>query len=160
MKIYTDKEEYEKALVYWSNCCGDLHHNGEWIEEKDLPPVLQEVYDRLWEEGNGSYSYLAEYNGKPGIALVNEYHEYTEEGARGEIYNYQMAVRNGKRLEAQDYPVEVFIGREMGFPGITPFGIEGEDNATELVAFMAADIATEDYRKVADWLLNNAYKVA
>lgn len=160
MKIFTDKNEYNEKLTYWSNACGDLHHDGKWIEEKDLPPVLQDVYKRLWEEGNGSYCYLAEYDGELGIALINEYHEYTELGEVGEKCNYQMAVRNGKRLEAENLPVEVFIGKEMGFPGETPIDVIGEDNATELVAFMRADVSTEDYRKVADWLLENAYKAA
>ncbi len=158
MKVYTDRKEYEKDLSYWSNACGDLHHDGKWIDEADLPDVLKDAYNRLWTEGNGSYNYLCEYQGKLGIAMINEYHEFTEEGEIGEKNNYEQAVKAAQELEKTDFPIEsIFIGKEMGFPGTTPDGTDG-DYATELVVFMNPEkISKEQYDQLADYLYDNAY---
>lgn len=62
-------------FVYWSNGCGELHHNGEYDipNEEDLPQELQRAYNELWSEGYGVNCYLAEFNGKFGIALEASY---------------------------------------------------------------------------------------
>ena len=62
-----------KEVVFWSNCCGDLHYNGEYdVEEEQLPKELQRAYHELWEEGNGCLEYLLEYDGKYYVALSAE----------------------------------------------------------------------------------------
>lgn len=158
MKIYTNREEYENDFTYWSNACGDLHHDGKWIDESALPETLKDAYNRLYDEGNGSYNYLCEYRGKFGIAMINEYHEFTEYGEEGEKNNYEQATKVAEIIEKKDFPIEaIFIGKEMGFPGTTPDNTEG-DYATELVVFMQPDKVTrEQYDEIAGFLWDNAY---
>lgn len=77
MKTYREFENQEKMykeLTFWSNCCGDLHHNGEYdVEEGQLPKELQRAYHELREEGNGCLEYLLEYHGKYYVALSAEF---------------------------------------------------------------------------------------
>lgn len=79
-KEFKDQEEMYKELVFWSNCCGDLHHNGEYdVEEGQLPKELQRAYHELWEEGNGCLEYLLEYDGRYYVALSAEfYRDYAD----------------------------------------------------------------------------------
>lgn len=67
-------EEMESILKYWSNCCGDLHENGEHDlkDASELPAELQRAYRELYEEGNGCLEYLIEYDGKYYVGLVSE----------------------------------------------------------------------------------------
>ena len=158
IEIYENAEDYYKNFEYWSNACGDLHHNDKWLDSvDDLPSALKDAYERLWEEGCGSYCYLCSYKGDYGVALINEYHQFTDEGKVGEKNNYQQAVKVAEALKAQNFPISIFIGKEMGFPGKTPDGVEGDDQATELVAFMKTDVTKEQFNEVAEWLLKNAY---
>lgn len=161
MKIYTDANELAKDFSYWSNACGDLHHNGEFIDETSLPPVLKDAYNNLYSEGDGSYNYLCEYKGKYGIAKINEYHEYTEDGMPDEPDNFDYALHVAEMLEKTDFPIDaIFINKEMGFPGTTPDGTEG-DYATELVVFIdPQNISVTQYNELAKWLYANAYTTA
>lgn len=156
MKIYTNEKEYNDALKYWSNACGELHYHGERdINEDELPDELKDVYNRLWTEGSGSYCYLAEYNGEYGLAIINEYHECTEEGRPGGKNNYEQAVKVAKILEKK-YPYTVFIGKKLGFPMSTEDG--DNDYATELVVFAKTDEMSKDqFDEVTDWLYKNGY---
>ena len=45
-----DYYEIREKLIYWSNSCGDLHHNGEYDieDESGLPKELQRVLNDLW----------------------------------------------------------------------------------------------------------------
>lgn len=158
MKIYTNPKTYNNALKYWSNACGELHYHGERdITEDELPDALKDAYNRLWEEGTGSYVYLAEYNGEYGIAIINEYHELNDKGEPGEPNNYKRAVEVGKKFQDIFPEYKVFIGKEMGFPGVTSNGTQ-DDFATELVVFATPDkMSKADFNKVMEWLCKNAY---
>ena len=158
MKIYTDSREYDKALKYWSSSCGDLHRHGEDITEEELPGALRRIYRDVWEENpDGTYCYLAEHRGRYGLALVTEYHELTPDGEPGGKNNYKRAAIVGKMLE-HTFPHDVFIGKEMGFPGHGAGGAN-EDCATELVVFIDADNATkETLHEVTEWLWDYAYE--
>lgn len=163
-KIYTSKEEYFKDLKYWSNCTGDLFNpygnpaegeDAEWIELENLPRELSRAYEELWSEGTGSYCYLCEYKGAYGIALVNEYHELTDEGNAGERNNFTRAVSVMKGIEDLAFRHEcisdVFIGKQIGFednPG---------DPATELVVFLAADTSCGEFKDIAEYLYEHVY---
>lgn len=73
--LYKCKNELCGNFVFWSNCCGDLHHNGEYqinsVEE--LPKELQRAYKELWAETYGVHCYLVEFKGRYGIAFEVEY---------------------------------------------------------------------------------------
>lgn len=80
MKRYFEfcgSRDLNKHLIYWSNCCGDLHHNGEYDlkNASELPTALQRAFKDLWEEGNGCLEYLVEYDGKYYVALSSEFNE-------------------------------------------------------------------------------------
>ncbi|MBO5609119.1 MAG: hypothetical protein J5929_01925 [Eubacterium sp.] len=156
MKIYTDRNEYENDLTYYCNACGEVFIDGIDSKPEDLPLPLQKAYDELWSDGTGSYCYLVKYKDEYGLALINEYHEFTDEGKSGEMNNYEQAVKVGNRVENM-FPYTVFIGKEMGFPGTTPDGSQG-DYATELVVFIKPETSRKDFNAIADWLYNNAYK--
>lgn len=69
-KEFKDQDEMYKVITFWSNCCGDLHHNGEYnVSEEQLPEELQRAYRELWEEGNGCLEYLLEYGGRYYVTL-------------------------------------------------------------------------------------------
>lgn len=73
-KEFKDRDEMYKVITFWSNCCGDLHHNGEYdVSEEQLPEELQRAYRELWEEGNGCLEYLLEYGGRYYVALSAEF---------------------------------------------------------------------------------------
>lgn len=73
-KEFKDQDEMYKVITFWSNCCGDLHHNGEYdVSEEQLPEELQRAYRELWEEGNGCLEYLLEYGGRYYVALSAEF---------------------------------------------------------------------------------------
>ena len=47
-KEFKDRDEMYKVITFWSNCCGDLHHNGEYdVSEEQLPEELQRAYREL-----------------------------------------------------------------------------------------------------------------
>lgn len=74
--LYEFKNEIGGNFVYWSNSCGDLHHNGEYDIEKveGLPRELQRAFNELWCEGiYGVRCYLVEFNGEYGIAFEAGY---------------------------------------------------------------------------------------
>ena len=68
--VFESEKELNKHLKYWSNACGELHHQGEYdlTNISELPEELQRAYENLWEEGNGCLEYLVEYDGKYYIA--------------------------------------------------------------------------------------------
>ncbi len=158
MNIYTDMDKYNNALKYFCNACGELFIDGKDCKIEDLPLPLQDVYNRLWQEGSGSYAYIASYNGEYGILLINEYHELTDEGKAGNANNFEKAVKVAEEFEKAFPKYTVFIGKQMGFPGYTDNAIE-MDKATELCVFSKPeDMTTEDFKTVTDWLYENAYK--
>ena len=141
MKIYENEQEYNEVLKYWSNACGDLHEHGKRdITVDELPDILKDAYERFWSDSYGVLCYLAEYKGKYGIALIAEYHEYTQEGDPNEPNNFAQAVNVATALEEADFPsCEVFIGKEMGFPGCCKADPYEKDLATELVLFIETE---------------------
>ncbi len=167
MKIYEDLEEYWKGLVFWSNACGDLFNPNEIvggesrpITDAELPEEFKSFNYEDYYLVDGMYSYLAQYNGKYGIALVNEYHEYSSEGTEKDPNNYERAVKLAKDIESKFPQHSVLIGKQMGFPNDLPDGTK--DDATELVVFVDTDWLRDEknedaYFELVDYLDKNAY---
>lgn len=108
-----------RHLKYWSNACGELHHHGEYdIQDvAELPKELQRAYYELWEEGNGCYEYLTEYDGKYYIALVSEFNDrFANYRNLSMEKSYEVAKKNALKL----YNSKLFkntilvIGKETG----------------------------------------------
>lgn len=125
--LYTGKRYYAfddsgtllMHLKYWSNACGELHHNGEYDlnDASELPDELQRAYKELWKEGYGCYGYLVEYDGSYYIALVSE---FDETFAEDEKLSMDESYEIGKKNALQLYNTDLFrnavlvIGKETG----------------------------------------------
>lgn len=122
--LYESKEELYNHFSYWCTATGDFFHNGNYIEEQDVPEPLLKAYKELYKEGNGCYEYLAEYDGKYYVALVSEFDsEYAEDSdmSMGELFEI------GKDNALNLYSSELFantmlvIGKGTGVDGCHEF---------------------------------------
>jgi len=119
---FSTMEELNKHLKYWSNCCGDLHHHGEYDlkSASELPKELQRAYKELWKEGYDCYEYLAEYDGKYYIALISEFdNTFTSDIGMSMDGLHEAAKRNALGLAslALFKDTVLVIGKETGFEG-------------------------------------------
>ena len=159
MKIYTNTKNFHNDCKYWSNATADLYDamTGKPIEKDKLPKELLAPYEYL-SENYGMFTYLMQYNGKNGLALVNEYSEYDDVG-NTVINNFDRAVEFAKEIEAHFPQHTVFVGKQTGFPFTCDDGTA--DPATELVVFIDADFFTEEnedkFDSLVDYLSENAY---
>ena len=154
--IYLNEKALLDDFTYWSNCTGDLHHNGKDITESELPAEFVAAYRSLWEENlEGSYCYLCAYKGVYGIALVNEYYEYTQDGKPGEVNNYNQALTAAAKVKNEYPELDVFIGKQTGYLNSSA---PVQDQATELFVFMPATVTKEHLHKVGRFLYANAYQ--
>ena len=103
-KEFKDRDEMYKVITFWSNCCGDLHHNGEYdVSEEQLPEELQRAYRELWEEGNGCLEYLLEYGGRYYVALSAEFDgDYADMLGLSMDELYTVGKRNALKLYCTD----------------------------------------------------------
>ena len=156
IKVYPNEVSLIKDFSYWSNCTGDLHHNGNCISEDALPVELADAYKNLWEEeAGGSYCYLSEYRNEYGIALVNEYYEYTDQGEPGEANNFEQACVAAVKVMLKYPETKVFLGKQTGFNNSDA---PVEDKATELFVFIHSHSTKEFVREVEAFLYENAYR--
>lgn len=105
MYEFTDKKELLRHLTFWSNACGELHHNGNFTLKgiSDLPLELQRAFTVLWEEGNGCHEYLAEYDGSYYIAFDSEFDEDFADLKNLTMDElYEIAKKNALKLHEQD----------------------------------------------------------
>lgn len=72
--IELDESNYDQ-FEYWSNSCGDVYHDGEFLAEDDLPKELLVALKELWNDNSGSMEFLSEYQGEKYVALLNEFHD-------------------------------------------------------------------------------------
>lgn len=125
----------EGDLIYWSNCVGELHHNGEYdiADPKDLPKELQHAYKELFSDYYGVRCYLAEYRGNYGIGYIAEYSEYT---AKAFDMSYDQLIKLAKeRAEIIAETLKAIEGCEVCFGEITVSSDEGE-KLSELLVFI------------------------
>ena len=153
---FDEGKRYGDDFRYWSNCCGDLHHWGQYdITEDELPEELRKIYHTLWAEDEyGLYCYLTEFKGQYGIALIAEYHEYEEtetdlvKSDFGYEYAEKVAGLLSERLSdvAPGINAKILLAKQQGFPGSAP---DGEDPSRELVLFMDHNVSEDHYRAAA-----------
>ena len=162
MKIYTDEQEYNKDLLFWSDNIGlflfNPHKNVNIsIKDEELPAPLQPLLDYLGD-GYGMYPGLAEYNGRYGLVLMNEYYEGEKE--EPDINNYEQAVKAAEKIESAYPKFPVIIGKQVGFPFTLKDGTV--DKATELIVFIDAEYLSQDDNKAefdecVNFIYENAY---
>ncbi len=147
---YSNEEQYNNDFKYWNNSCGDLHHFGqEDITEDELPEELKPIYREYWEEGkDGHCTYLVQYKGVNGIALIDEYYE-TEEGHPCDN-NYEQASKAAEIIAKND-DCTVLLAKELGFESAN------DGQATELVVFMPATISKERFNQISKRLMEVVY---
>ena len=160
-EIFTDKKYYEfdselelnRHLKYWSNCCGELHHYGEYDLEdvSELPEALQRAYNELWKEENGCLEYLTEYDGNYFIALVSEFDDTFADDSNISMNElYKIAKRNALELYHQDLfkNTVLVIGKETGC------------NECHEVIFLVPAMETENvYDEIEDNIYLNVWKI-
>jgi hypothetical protein len=139
-----DDEKYGEDLKYWSNGCGELHMHGKYdITEAELPAELLAVYKEWWQEDkDGQYCYLAEYKGRYGIALVNEYYENYD--GMPCVHNYEEACMAAEALDREfsESGIIVIVAKEQGWPA-------EDENATEFVVFVPAVTGKDLFDRVS-----------
>ena len=139
-----DGEKYGEDLKYWSNSCGELHMHGKYdITEAELPAELLAVYKEWWEEDkDGQYCYLAEYKGRYGMALVNEYYEKYDGNPCAHNYAEACMAADAIDREYAGQDIVVLVAKEQGFP-------DSDGNATEFVVFVPADSGKDLFDRVS-----------
>lgn len=147
---YSNKEQYNSDLKYWSNSCGDLRNiKQEDITEDELPEELKPIYREYWEEDkDGHYTYIVQYKGVNGIALIDEYYETEEGHPCGN--NYKQALKVAEIIAKND-DCTVLLAKELGFESTD------DGQATELVVFMPATISKDRFNKISKELISVAY---
>ena len=118
--VFESEKELNKHLKYWSNACGELHHQGEYdlTNISELPEELQRAYENLWEEGNGCLEYLVEYDGKYYIALISEFdNTFANDNGLSMDKLYERVKFNALKLYEEELFLDTFliIGKETGF---------------------------------------------
>ena len=145
---------YEKALRYWSNSMGELHHYGEYdITEQELPEPLQRVYrEFVIFEQYGSRCYLCETEKGYGIALVNEYDaSYADDCKLSMDSMFLCAAVEAAALcvRPEFQNAEIYLGECCGMEG-----------CHELCVIFPASIEQKEFYAAADVLETSVYEVA
>ena len=139
-------------LIYWSNGCGDLYCGDKDIPEEELPPELQRAFRDLWEEGNGCYEYLAEYEGTYYIALVSEFSwDFARDcGIKFTSGMYKIAKENALALHSTPlFPnTKLILGKNTGF-----------EACHEVIFLVPAMEKKEIYDKIEKEISDHIFKV-
>lgn len=142
--------KYYDAIKYWSNACGDLHHHGQYdITKEELPEELRRAYDEVWSENYGSYCYLVETSKGYGIALINEYDNYTaEEAGCSHEELFKLMLQDAKNIAQHPAfkDADIFCGENGGF-----------DSCHELAVVFPASVALEEFDEAGRVLEDLAY---
>jgi len=157
-KIYhqnkEDFDQYSRAIKYWSNALGELHHHGsESIAENELPQPLRRLYDELFFEGDiGSLRYLVETERGFGIALINEYDQCFADDCSISMDDLFLFAKKDAAAIAADplfANAEIIAGEYYGF-----------DNSHEIVVIFPADTPKEEFMEAANKLDTLVYQSA
>lgn len=154
--LYEFKNELGGNFVYWSNSCGDLHHNGEYDIEKveNLPKELQRAFNELWCEGiYGVSCYLVEFNGKYGIAFEAGYDkDYANDSNM--TYENLIQIAREKAIEcSKKYPnYDVLFGEDTK---------KWSDGSTDSIVMiiMPWNIVEKEFDEVGRYFETMCYKV-
>lgn len=155
--LYEYKNELGGDFVYWSNSCGDLHHNGEYDIDKveDLPKELQRAFNELWCEGvYGVRCYLVEFNGHYGIGLEAGYDKCYADDI-GMKYERLIEIAKEKAVECSNkYPeYDVIFGEE------TEKWSDGSVDSIVMIV-MPWDISEEKFDEVGKYLEAMCYEIS
>lgn len=146
--------EYEKALRYWSNSMGELHHYGQYdITEAELPAPLQRVYrEFVIFEQYGSRCYLCETEKGYGIALVNEYDvSYAADCklSMDSLFLCAAVEAAALRVRPEFHDAEIFLGECCGM-----------ESCHELCVVFPATVEPKEFNAAAELLDKSVYEVS
>lgn len=145
--------ELNKHLKYWSNCCGELHHYGEYDLENisELPEELQRAFNELWEEGNGYLEYLVEYDKKYYIALISEFDStFSYDCMLSMDELYEIVKRNALELYNENLfkNTILILGKKTGL-----------DDCHEVIFLVPAMESKKIYDEIEDTIYINIWKI-
>lgn len=152
--LYEYEDKLDGDFVFWSNSCGDLHHNGEYDIDKveDLPKELQRAYNELWCEGvYGLRCYLVEFNGKYGISFEAGYGEGFADDLGITYEGFVKTVRGKAVACSNEYPeYDVIFGKDTE---------EWSDGSVDSVVMiiMPWDISKEKFDEVGRYFESMCY---
>ena len=146
---FENETELGRHLKYWSNACGDLHHNGEYDlgNISELPKELQRAYIDLWKEGNGCLEYLVEYDNRYYIALISEFDDSIADNlGRPMDTLYETVKKNALELYSQELfkNTVLLLGKETGV-----------DGCHEIIFLVPAMENPDVYNKIEDMIYLN-----
>lgn len=145
--------ELNKHLKYWSNCCGELHHYGEYDLENisELPEELQRAFNELWEEENGCLEYLVEYDKKYYIALISEFDStFSYDCMLSMDELYEIVKRNALELYNENLfkNTILILGKKTGL-----------DDCHEVIFLVPAMESKKIYDEIEDTIYINIWKI-
>jgi hypothetical protein len=150
---FDNRLELNRRLKYWSNACGELHHHGEYDlkDVSELPQELLRAYNELWEQGNGCFEYLVEYDGKYYIALISEFDNTFAEDSNVLMEElHEIAKQNALELFHQDLFKDtiLIIGKDTGF-----------NECHEIIFLIPAMESKNVYDEIEDTIYLNIWKM-
>lgn len=146
-----DAALFDGSFKYWSNACGDLHRNGkEDITEDELPEPLKRAYKELWgEDLYSNLCYLVETADGYGVALINEYDDFTTSikgCSKEDLFELVQADKELVIAAPGFENAKVYAGDYTGF-----------DECHELIVVFPADTPFEEFDNAAKALEHIAY---
>ena len=148
--------EYENELSedwsFWSNATGDLHHDGLWLDDiEDLPAELQRAFNDLWTDGLWAECYLAEFEGRYGVALEAGYDKELADDAKMTYAKLIDTARTKASRLSKRYPqYEVILGVNTGH-------WSNGTTETELLLFLPWDVSEVEFSRVAEHFDSTCY---
>ena len=152
IKYYDENSEkrYDNDLKYWCNSMGELFDfEGKEITEDELPEELKLIYDDYWEENKDSnYTYLAQYKGVNGIALVNEY--YDTDGGQPSENDCERAEKVAEKMSEINDCIVIYA-KHLGCE------CPGDGRSTDVVVFMPTTINKDRFDEISKRFSEIAY---
>lgn len=159
--LHIYKDELPESWSFWSNCTGDLHHDGIWLTDENgfpdnvaaLPVELQRAYEDLWTDGQWASCYLVEFDDRYFVGLQAEYDPCFAED-KGLSYDQliERARLKANVLAAKLSNCEVVFGRD------TEHWLYGEVES-ELYVLLPWDTSQEDFASISEYFDSMCYEV-
>lgn len=151
--IELDESNYEQ-FEYWSNSCGDVYHDGEFLAEDDLPKELLVALEELLNDDSGSMEFLSEYQGEKYVAVLNEFHDDCADKydlTMDEIYQVMKAHFEKIYSSPEFDHTLLMFGKNTGF-----------DGCHEAIILVPASFANSEegkraFRKIEDIIYDTCY---
>lgn len=151
--IELDESNYDQ-FEYWSNSCGDVYHDGEFLAEDDLPKELLVALEELLNDDSGSMEFLSEYQGEKYVAVLNEFHDDCADKydlTMDEIYQVMKAHFEKIYSSPEFDHTLLMFGKNTGF-----------DGCHEAIILVPASFANSEegkraFRKIEDIIYDTCY---